>query len=381
MIRETLGAFNEARAQLGGTARVAVPHRVVHVVSSLNVGGMEHFVLRIAAEQRRLGHDASVLALNGGPLAEHARQARVPVRVLTGRNAPARVLETLAYLATLRPQVIHPHNPSSLHYALLGKTVSGAKLVLTYHGRGLREARTPGAGEWHRTDAVVSVSQGAVAQLPEAVPASRVTVIRNGVLPTPPLRTRDEVRRELGLDNGLVGIMVARMDGLKGHDTLVRALAALRDSGRMVTLLVAGDGAERPQIEALAQELRLGPERLRFLGFRTDVPDLLAASDFFLLPSVTEGLPLSLLEAMTHGLPALATPVGGIPEVIRDGEHGFLVPVHGHAELAAAMARLVDDPALLRTLGDRARRRAAEEFSFERMTREYLALYERLLGR
>lgn len=377
---EAPGAFNEARAHLGGTARAAVPHRVVHVVSSLNVGGMEHFVLRIAAEQRRLGHEASVLALNGGPLAEHAGQSGVPVRVLTGRNAPARVLETLAYLATLRPRVIHPHNPSSLHYALLGKTVTGAKLVLTYHGRGLREARTPGAGEWHRTDAVVSVSEGAVEQLPEAVPASRVTVIRNGVLPTPPLRGRAEVRRELGLDEGPVGIMVARMDGLKGHDTLVRALAALRDSGRAATLLVAGDGAERPKIEALAQELHLGPERLRFLGFRTDVPDLLAASDFFLLPSVTEGLPLSLLEAMTHGLPGLATPVGGIPEVIRDGEHGFLVPVHGHAELAAAMARLVDDPTLLRTLGECARRRAAEEFSFERMTREYLALYGRLVG-
>lgn len=380
MIREAPGTFNDERAHTGGAARQAAPHRVVHVVSSLNVGGMEHFVLRIAAEQRRLGHDASVLALNGGPLAEHARRSGVPVRVLSGRNALARVLETIAYLGTLRPQVIHPHNPSSLHYALAGKSVTGAKLVLTYHGRGLREARTPGAGEWHRTDAVVSVSEGAVAQLPDAVPSSRVTVIRNGVVPTPPARTRDEVRRELSLNAGLVGIMVARMDGLKGHDTLVRALAALRGTGRKVTLLVAGDGAERPKVEALAQELDLGPESLRFLGFRTDVADLLSASDFFLLPSVTEGLPLSLLEAMTHGLPALATPVGGIPEVIRDGEHGFLVPVHGHAELATAMARLVDDPTLLRTLGDRARRRAADEFSFERMTREYLALYDRLRG-
>jgi glycosyltransferase involved in cell wall biosynthesis len=380
MIREAPGAFNDERAHTGGAVRAAVPHRVVHVVSSLNVGGMEHFVLRIAAEQRRQGHDASVLALNGGPLAEHAQRSGVPVRVLAGKNAVARVLETVAYLGTLRPRVIHPHNPSSLHYALAGKRVTGAKVVLTYHGRGLREARTPGAAEWRGTNAVVSVSEGAVAQLPEAVPASRVTVIRNGVLPTPPARSRADVRRELGLDERPVGIMVARMDGMKGHDTLVRALAALRDTGRTATLLVAGDGAERPKVEALARELDLGPEWLRFLGFRSDVPDLLAASDFFLLPSVTEGLPLSLLEAMTHGLPALATPVGGIPEVIRDGEHGFLVPVHGHAELATALARLVDDPTLLRTLGDRARHRALEEFSFERMTGEYLALYGRLLG-
>jgi len=379
MIREAPGAFNEERARKEGAAPAA-PYRVAHVVSSLSVGGMEHFVLRLAAEQRRLGYDASILALNGGPLAEDALRSNVPVRVLTGRNALARVLETAAYLGVLRPRVIHPHNPSSLHYALVGRSVAGAKLVLTYHGRGLREARTPGAGEWRRTDAVVSVSEGAVAQLPDAVPSGRVTVIRNGVIPTSPARSRDLVRRELGLGDRTVGIMVARMDGLKGHDTLVRALGVFRNSGGAVTLLVAGDGAERPKIEALARELDLGPEWLRFLGFRTDVADLLAASDFFLLPSVTEGLPLSLLEAMTHGLPALTTPVGGIPEVIRDGEHGFLVPVHGHAELANAMARLVDDPALLRTLGDCARRRAVEEFSFERMTREYLALYRRLVG-
>lgn len=380
MMREASGAFVGERAPVGETARQAVPLRVVHVVSSLHVGGMEHFVLRLAAEQRRLGHAASVLALNGGPLAEHAQRSGVPVRVLSGRSALARVLETMAHLGALRPRVVHPHNPSSLHYAVLGKGITGAKLVLTYHGRGLREARIPGPGEWRRTDAVVSVSAGAVEQLPEAVPSRRVTVIRNGVVPTPPSRPRAALRRELGLDDGLVGIMVARLDGLKGHDTLVRALARVRDLGRRVTLLVAGDGAERPRIETLARELALGPGWVRFLGFRTDVADLLAASDFFLLPSVTEGLPLSLLEAMSQGLPALATPVGGIPEVIRDGEHGFLVPVHGDAELAAAMLRLLDDPALLRTLGARARRRAQEEFSFERMTREYLELYGRLLG-
>jgi glycosyltransferase involved in cell wall biosynthesis len=380
MIQEAPGAFNGERAHAGGAAQAA-PLRVVHVVSSLNVGGMEHFVLRIAAAQRRLGHEATVLALHGGPLAEQARKEGVPVRVLTGRNALARVLETVAYLGGQRPRVIHPHNPSSLHYALVGKSVSGAKLVLTYHGRGLREARTPHAGEWCRTDAVVSVSHGAVEQLPVAVPASRVTVIRNGVLHTPPSADRKQLRSKLGLGAGPVGVMVARMDGLKGHDTLVRAVANVRDSGRAVTVLLAGDGAERPRIEGLARELDLGPEWLRFLGFRTDVPDLLTAADFFLLPSVTEGLPLSMLEAMTHGLPVLATPVGGIPEVIRDSEHGYLVPVHGHAELAAAMARLVDDPGLLLALGQRARCRAMEEFSFERMTREYLELYQRLLGR
>ena len=339
---------------------------------------MEHFVLRIAAEQRKQGHDAWVLALNGGPLLETARAGGLPVQVLSGGKA-ARVAQAAALLAVRRPQVVHPHNPSSLHYALVGKRVSRARLVLTYHGRGLREARIPSASEWHGTDAVISVSAGAVEQLPAEVPGSRVCVIRNGVVPSPAARDREAVRRELGLDNRPVGIIVARVDGLKGHETLLRALPQLRDAGHQLTVLIAGDGAERANLETLARELALGPEQVRFLGFRSDVPDLLAASDFFLLPSRTEGLPLSMLEAMTHGLPAIATPVGGIPEVIHSGEHGLLVPVDDPPALAAAMGRLCGDPALLRTMGDQARRRALSEFSFERMTREYLELYARLL--
>jgi glycosyltransferase involved in cell wall biosynthesis len=340
---------------------------------------MEHFVLRIAAEQRKQGHDAWVLALNGGPLLETARAGGLPVRVLSGGKA-ARVAQAATLLAVRRPQVVHPHNPSSLHYALVGKRVSGARLVLTYHGRGLREARTPSPAEWQRTDAVISVSAGAVEQLPAEVPGSRVCVIRNGVVPAPAARDREAVRRELGLDGRTVGIIVARVDGMKGHETLLRALPLLRQNGHRMTLLVAGDGAERPALETLARELALGPEEVRFLGFRSDVPDLLAASDFFLLPSRTEGLPLSMLEAMTHGLPAIATPVGGIPEVIRPGEHGFLVPVDDAPALSAAMSQLCADPALLRAMGDQARHRALSEFSFERMTREYLELYARLLN-
>jgi glycosyltransferase involved in cell wall biosynthesis len=352
---------------------------VVHLVSSLQVGGMEHFVLRIAAEQRKQGHDAWVLALNGGPLLETARAGGLPVRVLSGGKV-ARVAQTAALLATGRPHVIHPHNPSSLHYALVGKRVSGARLALTYHGRGLREARTPGAGEWLQTDAVISVSEGAVEQLPSEVPSSRVHVIRNGVVPAAATRSREEVRQELGLDDRTVGIIVARVDGQKGHGMLLQALPQVRRAGHRLTLLVAGDGAERAALESLAGDLGLGPDEVRFLGFRSDVPDLLAASDFFLLPSRSEGLPLSLLEAMTHGLPAVATSVGGIPEVIRSGEHGFLVPVDDAPALADAIARLCADPTLLRRLGDQARTRARDDFSFERMTREYLDLYAQLVS-
>lgn len=338
---------------------------------------MEQFVLRLAAEQRRLGHEASVLAFSGGPLLERARQEEVPVRLLRGAGKLGRVLDTAGFLRRVRPEVLHPHNPSSLHFAVVGKLAARGRLVLTYHGRGARDARTPGSGEWRQADAVVSVSEGALAQVPEAVPRSRLRVIRNGVAAPRPSKSREEVRRELGLGDRPTGIIVARVDGQKGHETILRALQRLPQSPPII--LVAGDGAERPRLQALAGKLGLSEAQVRFLGFRADIPELLASADFFLLPSVTEGLPLSLLEAMSLGLPAIATPVGGIPEVVRNESEGLLVPVNDADALAAAIRRLTQDPPLARALGRRARDRALQEFSFERMTRSYLDLYRELL--
>lgn len=355
--------------------------RIVHLVSSLQIGGMEQFVLRLAAEQRRLGHDAGVLTFAGGPLLEQARAAGTPVRVLRGPGKLGRVLDAVGFLGMSRPAVLHPHNPSSLHFGVIGKLASRARLVLTYHGRGVRDARTPAAREWRQTDAVVSVSEGALAQTPDSAPRDRLRVIRNGVIPVTSARSRAEMRRELGLGDRLTAIIVARVDGLKGHETILTALARMREQGTPVTVLVAGDGSERARLEATADSAGLTPDWIRFLGFRADVPDLLAAADFFLLPSVTEGLPLSLLEAMSMGLPAVATPVGGIPEVIRPGQDGLLVPVNDADALAAAMSRLCEDSRLLGALGQEARRRVIRDFSFERMTREYLSLYEQLMAK
>jgi glycosyltransferase involved in cell wall biosynthesis len=146
-------------------------------------------------------------------------------------------------------------------------------------------------------------------------------------------------------------------------------------------MLAVGDGPERPRIEKLAQEAGLGPDRLRFLGFRTDIADLLGAADFFVLPSRAEGLPISMLEAMSHGLPVVATAAGGSVEACTDGGQGYLVPIDDHAALADAMARLAADPALRRRLGEAGLARVRDEFSFDRTAERYEALYGRMLGR
>src|SRR4029450_9342494 len=119
-----------------------------------------------------------------------------------------------------------------------------------------------------------------------------------------------------------------------------------------VCVWVVGDGSERHQAERLSSELGLTSDSVRFLGRRSDIDRLLASADFFGLPSDIEGLPMSILEAMTHALPIVASNVGGVPELIADGRHGLLVPAGDAESLAGAIQRLRDDPALRRLLGE-----------------------------
>lgn len=352
--------------------------RIIHLMSSFRGGGMEHFVVRLAAAQRRRGHDAAILAFQPGPLAEHAERLGIPAQVLRGSGTAMRVIDGALRVARVRPDIVHAHNPTSVHYGVVGKLVSGARLVVTDH-RGI--LRVPTTFEWLLTDAVIAVSRD-TARISPASKVVDVRVIYNGVDPTPPAHPRAEVRAALGIGaEDVVAIQVANLLPVKAHDILVRALARLRDQGVRLMMLVVGDGPERASIEALAAERRIGLDRLRLLGFRADVPDLLGAADFFVLPSRMEGLPLAALEAMAQRLPVVTTRVGGIPEVVFDGEHGFLVPPEDPDALAAAMSKLARDPHLRARLGEAGAARAREEFSFERMTDKYDDLYAHLVGR
>src|SRR5439155_13240184 len=166
-----------------------------------------------------------------------------------------------------------------------------------------------------------------------------------------------------------VVVSVGRLKAPKTFLTLVRVLAQV-DSTTFRAQIV-GDGADRPVIEA---ELR-GPVEL--LGERGDVPELLAAADVFVLSSASEGLPMSVLEAMAAGLPVVASAVGGVPELV--GDAGILVPPHDERALADALARVLGNAELRRRLGAAARARVAREFSLDATRAKHLELYERLL--
>jgi glycosyltransferase involved in cell wall biosynthesis len=195
-------------------------------------------------------------------------------------------------------------------------------------------------------------------------------VIRNGIDPADFQAGGDHSgRRRL--------VTVGRLQAPKDAVTLVRALAALR--GPPFEAVFVGDGPDRLAVEEEVRRLGL-ESAVEFLGERDDVPELLGKADVFVLSSHSEGLPISILEAMAAGLPVVASNVGGVPEVVVDGHTGLLVPPGDPQSLAEAIERLLEDPALSRRLGEAGQLRVAEHFSLAAVQQAHLELYRRVLA-
>ena len=354
---------------------------ILHIVSSMKVGGMEHFVLRLAAHQNANGMHATVIALQDGPLKAEAQRLGVPVHVLDESNKYLRVLKYIRILLGKSPDIIHAHNQTSLHYAALARRIHKSKIVVTNHGLGMPPTDGLHYSPWDTADIVASVSHASSQAVAVNCAAHKLRVIHNGVQPVVPGCSAAAVRKELGVsESAVVGIIPARLDGNKGHDTLLAAMQIVQQADVQITLLIAGDGAEAANLQQLSRQLQLLEDSVRFLGYRTDVPDLLSASDFFVLPSLTEGLPLSMLEAMSLALPVVATAVGGIPEVVASEKHGLLIEVNNPVALANALMRFAQNPEARKVMGDAARERVMAEFTFDAMAAKYRDMYLEMLS-
>lgn len=214
----------------------------------------------------------------------------------------------------------------------------------------------------------------------EGVLPERVIVIQNGIIPPSGADFTDVERRRarqrLGVPADIVvALTVGRLTEQKGQVYLLRAVPLVLERFPHIVFLLAGDGPLRQELEGEARQLGIA-EAVRFLGTRSDVPDLLRLADLFILPSVSEGMPVALLEAMMVGLPVIASQVEGVDEIVQDGQNGLTVPPADAKALSQAILRLASDSELRQRLGAQAKSSVENRFTLEAMCHRYLELFQ-----
>ena len=368
-----------------------VTRTVVQYVDSDVFGGSEQVLLHLLAGLDRakwrpvlLHHPEPGLAR----LVKEARASGVPTRAVarvTDANLLLRLPGLVRAIAAERPAVFHAH----LNWPLACKVglVAAAfrrvpAVVATVHlvveGLMNRNVRLQVRAVGTAVDRYLAVSQHVRDRLAAGVrlPERKLRVVPNGIDPAPFAGAADPALRArlTGSPDRPLVFTAARLSPHKGLDVLVSAAALVPEA----LFVVAGEGPERAALEARAQALGVA-QRVRLLGARDDVPELLAVCDLFVLPSLVEGLPLSVLEAMAAAKPVVATRIGGTTEAVVDGETGFLVPPGDAGALATAIRTLLADPLRARRTGEAARDRLRARFTARAMVDGVSAAYEEIL--
>jgi glycosyltransferase involved in cell wall biosynthesis len=366
--------------------------RIAHVLPSFHIGGQERVALDLARTHRSQGHDVVAFSIDRPPegkLGEAFRAAGVPTRNVPKRGPrvdPTLVVRLALAFARDGIDLVHTHNPMALVYGAPAGKLARAAVVHTKHGenpephaRRIRFRRAVSVF----ADAFVAVSPTTADSARESqdVQGNKLRVIPNGIDVTrfgTDDAARSAVRREFGIgDDAWVIGTVGRLASEKNQVLLVKALAGLL--GERARLVIVGDGPEAGAIASAIAEAGSKPW-VHLAGARADVPRFLAAFDVFALPSLSEGLPLVVLEAMASGLPVVASAVGGIPDVVEEGATGTLVPPADVDALRAGLVELASDRALAATLGARAREVARARYSLDTMARSYMDLYRHVLA-
>jgi L-malate glycosyltransferase len=370
-------------------SRRSAPIRVLWLIKGLGPGGAERLLTlsaRLRDRSRVQGHVAYLLP-HKVALVPAMRDEDVAVTCLGARHwwDPRWLLRLRRLLANQPFDVVHAHSPLVAAGARLvvrmGPAAARPRMVTTEHS--LWEGHV-GLARWvnkvtgRLDDARFAVSEAVLASMPRGQRAT-TEVLLHGV-DVPSLRAqarRDEVRSELGLGDALVIGTVANLRAHKGYPDLLAAARAVLDRVPEVVFVAVGQGPLEAEIRARHQELGLG-ERFRLLGFRDDAVRVMSAFDVFCLASVHEGLPVATMEALALGLPVVATDVGGIPEVLTDGEEALLVPPSAPERLADALVRVATDERLRASMAACATARG-EGLSVERAVRRVEEVYEAIV--
>jgi glycosyltransferase involved in cell wall biosynthesis len=366
--------------------RTSPPPTVIHYTDASEFGGAEQMILTLMGALRSYGW-RSVLVYHGGhgisPLIDGAAALGIETRVVPSMRDERRWLQALRLSRDLRyhgPALFHAHlsSPTACRHALIAAALAGMSVIATVQlflpisgRRAIYRQRLLSLGI-HR---YIAVSNDVARRMrPLCVnPGGKIRVVRNGV-PIDEFDGNLAAGSQVGSTRTVLA--VARLHPQKGLIYLLDAATLVPDA----RFVVAGDGPARTELEAQARRLGLG-ERFRFLGHRHDIPELLRSAGVFVLPSLFEGLPVSVLEAMAAGTPVVATDVAGTDEAVVHGESGILVPPRDPAALAGAIREVISNTALARRLVAGGKARVRQSFSADAVARGVCQVYEDVFSR
>lgn len=360
---------------------------MLHVTFNMGIGGTEQVIRQLVVGSMALNVDGQILCIDGyvGPIGQAMQESGVSI--ITLRRMPgfdiALIKAMHTHIKASGADIVHCHQYTPYLYGFLAAIGTEAKVVFTEHGRFYPDRYRYKAMGINMliglmTPAIAAISSATREALAryEFMPKWKIQVVYNGIqgLVRDDERT-NSLRHKLQIppDAFVVGT-VSRLDPVKNQPMMLRAFRRFLDRCPDAWLLMVGDGPDRSKLEAMTKELHLA-HRVIFTGFQADPVDYLAALDLFLLSSHTEGTSMTLLEAMSLGIPAVATHVGGNPEIIKQHETGILVPPDDDVAFAAAMIKIKESPDLIDTMSRNSLERFQSNFCVQNMVNQYHKLY------
>ncbi len=358
--------------------------KVIHVLSDMKIGGAGSWLLNLLGAADKERFDIKVVLPQGSLLIDKVRELgfeAIPVDGMKDKSFDAGAVSLLFNIFRReKPQIVHTHASLS---ARLAARMAGAKIINTKHcidsrKTGIKRLATSCINNF-LSDSIIAVSAAVKQNVADnGVALDKISVIYGGISPVKELGAEEKsrVREHWGIaeEDIVVGI-VARLAEVKGHKYFVEAAKIISRDNADVKFLIAGSGPKEQELKELVGHCGLA-DRVIFTGFVENVYEIFNIIDINVISSLSEALCLSLIEGMCVGKPSVGTDTGGIPEVIKDGYNGYLVPAGDSSGLADAILKLVRDPLLRKTMGDKGREMAAQSFTAGAMARGIEELYE-----
>lgn len=358
--------------------------KVLHVLTDANMGGAGRYLFNLLSGWDYDRFEVLVACPTGGELERQLGRKGIRVFALSGGENSLKfehIKELMGIISREKIDIVHSH--ASFSGRIAGK-LSGCRVVITCHGlgqgkNGFIQRVITGILSRFFTDSIIAISRAVKISLMETgIPADMIKIIYNGIDLSGFNSIEPRLKREFGLTGSPVIGIVSRLVPEKGYEYALKAMPIVLKKFPGALMVIVGDGPLRKALEDLCRSLEISGH-VAFLGYQDRVEGLTADFDVFLLPSISEGLGLSLLEAMALGKPVVATEVGGIPEVVKSGVNGLLVPPGDDRALAEATIKILSSRQMAFSLGQAAKNTVFDKFSAQYMAEKTMEIYDKIL--